>query len=129
MSPDPNELPEEKFPSSEPLLEIYRPLSDKEKLNWLLKDHKTLIEQHKKLLAENQSLRDKNRNLSNEINEWIAEIPSSFKHEKTVSIKAFTKLHKRCEMFEKRVWELVEELKQLQNLSVIDKTNDHAKGI
>ncbi len=121
MSPDPNELPEEKLPSSEPLLEIHRELSDAEKFSWLLKDHKTLIEQHKKVLAENQSLRDKNRNLSNEINEWIAEIPSSFKHEKTVSIKAFTKLHKRCEMFEKRVWELVDELKSWQPKIVTDK--------
>jgi regulator of replication initiation timing len=99
----------ENFNSAAILLELYRYFSDKEKLNWIISDYKKLERKFKNVVSENNSLKIRNAKLKQQIKDEEIHLASSLKGQKTVTVKAYMKLLRRCQMFEERVWELVKE--------------------
>lgn len=100
--------------SPDTLLELYRDFTDKEKLHWILKDYKALERKYEKAVAETKALKIKNDKLIQQMKDEEIQLASSFRGQKTVTVKAYMKLLRRCQMYEERVWELVQERNKLK---------------
>lgn len=98
----------------EPLLELHRNFSDKEKLEWLISEHRILKKEFQKVVSENKTLKIENSKFRKQIKDDDLQLPSTLNGRETVTVKAYMKLRRRCGMFETRVWELVSERNRLQ---------------
>lgn len=103
------------------LLELYREYSDTEKVNWLVRDYRILERRFKQLVAKNKLLTSRIDDLQQKIKKDETDIPSVFEGSKSVSAKSYNKLKRRCQMFEERVWELVQERNKLTNNAECEK--------
>lgn len=99
---------------NEPLLEIYRKLSDKEKLAWVRETLRELSNKYEKLKQQNVNLTKKNQKLQDKINRDSIQYPSQLNGQSFVSVKAYFKLQERYKELDKRFWEMVQELNQLK---------------
>ncbi|MES2620226.1 MAG: hypothetical protein V4615_05170 [Bacteroidota bacterium] len=102
------------FESADTLLELYREYSVTEKLGWIIRDYKKLEAKFKRVVTENAALKIRNEKLQQQIKDEDIKLASSLKGQKTVNVKAYMKLMRRSQMFEERVWELVQELNKLK---------------
>jgi hypothetical protein len=100
--------------SQDTLLELYRDFTDKERLSWIIRDYKALERKFQNIVSENNALKIKNQKLQQQIKDEEIQLASSLKGQKTVTVKAYMKLLRRCQMFEERVWELVQERNKLK---------------
>jgi len=105
----------------EPLLELYREFSDKEKLGWIIRDFNLLKKRFSRLQRENNNLKVRNEKLSKKIKEDDLQYPSKLSGQTTVSVKAYFKLRERYKQMEERFWEVNQELNKLKGESTCEK--------
>jgi len=73
----------------EPLLELYREHSDKEKLAWVIRDYNLLQKSFHRIQRENNNLKVRNEKLSKKIKEDDLQYPSKINGQTTVSVKGY----------------------------------------
>jgi uncharacterized protein YdcH (DUF465 family) len=107
-------IPEQNPHSVDTLLELYRELTDKEKLKWITVDYRKLEQILKNKSGRIKNLEAKVAKLEKRIKEEDMLYPKTLSGTATISVRPYFKLMDKYRELDKRFWEVVQERDRLK---------------